>query len=345
MNTDNKNYQITRREALCSLAALPMITFGLTIPDKTVPSVHYGSVIAQCTASVEACWELGKSSEASDVMLAFQSASKYQPLLETIARQSSQHRKEALDLATRYALVKAFLGRHCVGSTEAIEYAKHAIVLSKETGDTSLQLIAYNKLAWSYFFGKKDTLALATAQQAEMLMQQYQQLPNTQPLHTCIQGGTHMALALMQAKNGRSPDIALGKATETDPGNESYAFMDFKRSNQLLEAGWTYCYAGDQTQAAAILQKRVDPETLTPRIPQSELGRIETINVLALSSLRAKDRDMEQTIHFWTAGIEGAKTLQSEQRFNETLTIYELMDVIWSGEQRIADLHDRIVHW
>jgi len=105
MNTDNKNYQITRREALCSLAALPMITFGLTIPDKTVPSVHYGSVIAQCTASVEACWELGKSSEASDVMLAFQSASKYQPLLETIARQSSQHRKEALDLATRYALL------------------------------------------------------------------------------------------------------------------------------------------------------------------------------------------------------------------------------------------------
>src|SRR5713226_102977 len=32
MNTSNKNYQITRREALCSLATLPLITFGLTAP-------------------------------------------------------------------------------------------------------------------------------------------------------------------------------------------------------------------------------------------------------------------------------------------------------------------------
>jgi len=28
---------------------------------------------------------------------------------------------------------------------------------------------------------------------------------------------------------------------------------------------------------------------------------------------------MEKIIHFWKAGMEGAKTLQNEQRFNEAL--------------------------
>jgi hypothetical protein len=47
---------------------------------------------------------------------------------------------------------------------------------------------------------------------------------------------------------------------------------------------------------------------------------VEVINIMALSSLKTKDRDIERTIHFWVAGIEGAKTLQNQQRFNEALT-------------------------
>jgi len=148
----------------------------------------------------------------------------------------------------------------------------------------------------------------------------------------------------MQAKNGQSPDVALGKALETNP-EESFAFMDAKRSSLLLEAGWTYCYAGNQTKALEILAKRVDPETLKPRLAQSAMGQVETINVMTLSSLRTKDRDMEKIIHFWRAGMEGAKTLQNEQRFNEALTNYELMEVVWPGERRITDLRDHIVHW
>jgi len=104
MDTTNKNYQITRREALCSLATLPMITFGLTLPGKTVPPAHYGSVLAQCAASVEACWELFYSGDASDTALAFKSVSKYLSVLQAISKDSSPYRKEALDLATRYAL-------------------------------------------------------------------------------------------------------------------------------------------------------------------------------------------------------------------------------------------------
>ncbi len=345
MNPTDKNYHITRREALYSLATLPMITLGLSLSGKTLSPTQYGSALAHCAASLEACFELSKSNEVDDLIMAFQSVSKYLSMLETIVQTSSQHRKDALHLAVQYALLKTILGRHCAGPTEAIQYAKNAVVLSKETEDISLQLSAYSKLAGTYFFDKKYVLAEKTAQEAEFLLHQYSRRSNASPLHACIYGGTYSTLALMQAKNGKPSDIALGKAVETDPGNENFAFMDFKRSSLLLDAGWVYCYQGNQGKAVETLEQRVDLETLSARIPQSELGRLETIHVMTLSSLRAKDRDMEKTIHLWVADIEGAKMLKSELIFNDAVTTYELMEIAWPDEVRIKDLRDHIVHW
>ncbi len=149
----------------------------------------------------------------------------------------------------------------------------------------------------------------------------------------------------MQATNKRSPDFALGKASETESKETSYALMETKPSTLLLEAGWSYYYYGNQGKALEILQQRVDPETLAPKIPQSEMGRVETINIMALSSLKTKNRDLQQTIHFWITGIEGAKALQNEQRFNEAQTAYELMEAVWPDEIRIKELRDLLVHW
>jgi hypothetical protein len=346
MNSTNKNYHITRREALCSLATLPMLTLGLSWSGgSTLEPSQYGTAVAHCAASLEACWELYQSDNSGDLMLAFESVSKYLPALETIARDSSQYRKEALDLAVRYALLKTILGWHCASPLATIQFAKDAVVLSKETNDISLQLSAYNKLAWAYFYDKKYMLAFTTAQEAENHLQRYYQLPSAQPLHPCVQGGIYSTLALMQARNGRSPDVALGKATEVDPGDEIYAGMDFTRSTQLLESSWVHYYHGDQAKVLKILEQRIDPETLSPKIPQTEIGRVETIHIMALSSLKAKDRDMEKSMHFWRAAMEGAKTLQSEWGFSEALAIYEFMEFVWPGEQRITDLHDLIVHW
>jgi hypothetical protein len=66
---------------------------------------------------------------------------------------------------------------------------------------------------------------------------------------------------------------------------------------------------------------------------------------MALSSLKTENRDMDRVIHLWTASITGAKALQIEQTFNDALTIYEFMEFVWPGEQRIAELRDYIVHW
>lgn len=345
MNADNKNYQITRREALWSLATLPMITLGLITPGRIVSSSQYGDAIAHCTVSLEPCWEFYRNGGARETSLAFQCSSKYLSLLKAISRDSALYREAALDLATRYALIKTLLGWICVGTAQTIQYAKEAVTLSKETADISLQLSAYSKLAWAYAYAKKDRLALSTAQEAEMLLQNYSRLPQAQSLHPCVWGGTYSTLALMQAKNGQSPDIALGKASTADP-EESFALMTSKRSTLLLEAGWTYCYYGEPAKAMEKLEKRVDSETLKPRLIQtSNQGQVETINVMTFSLLRMKDRDMEKAIHLWVAGIEGAKALKNEQRFSEALTNYELMQAIWPGERRIHDLRAHLAHW
>jgi DNA-binding transcriptional regulator YiaG len=55
MNAHNKSYQITRRDAICSLATLPVITLRLQ-PGKVVEPASYPATLAQCNTSLEACW-------------------------------------------------------------------------------------------------------------------------------------------------------------------------------------------------------------------------------------------------------------------------------------------------
>lgn len=130
MNADNKNYQTTRRDALRRVATFPLLMLGLSNPAKILSSVQHSAIVANCATSVEACWELFKrSNDASDYKLVFQCASKYMAVLQTIAKESSQYRKQALDLATRYALLKTYVGWSCVGPTETIQYAKDAVTL------------------------------------------------------------------------------------------------------------------------------------------------------------------------------------------------------------------------
>jgi tetratricopeptide (TPR) repeat protein/DNA-binding XRE family transcriptional regulator len=345
MYARHKNYHTIRREALCSLASLPLITLGLDTPGQVVSEAQYDQAIAQCTASLEACWELRKSDDIGDRFLAARCATMYIPSLMAIAHRVSHRRSEALDLAARYTLVRAFVARHCTNLAEAIQEGRQAVELSKEAEDVSLQMYAYESLAWSYLFAKNYPLALTTMREAETLLLQATSLLKTRPFHLQIQSRVYSSLAIMQARNGQSPEKALGKVIETDPGNISVSFLDFKRSILFLEVGAAYCYQGNQAKAMEWFEKRIDSETLKPRITQSELGRVETLNLMTLTSLRGKHRDMEQTLYWWMNSVQGAIALHSEQRFAEVLANYEFMEIAWPGERRVTDMREYVVHW
>lgn len=345
MYTNDRNYQIARRKTMGTLATLPLVTLGLALPGKEIATTRYGKALAQCTVSLEACWDLFERGGASELLLGFQCVSRYLAALRGICQSSTRYQEEALRLAACYALLKTFFGWECAGAPATIQYAREAVSLSKESADFSLQLSAYSKLAWSYTFARHDRPALAAAQEALAVLEQAEQQSGERAVPASIRGGTYSTLAMAQARNGLSSDIALAKAMEHDPGTEVYAYQDFTRSTMLLEAGWTYCYQGNHAKTIEVLEQRLDLETFAPRIPQSEVGRVRTMNILALSSLKAKDRDLERTIHFWIAAVEGARALQSNICFSTAFTTYEHMSIIWPGEARVRELRDHLVHW
>jgi hypothetical protein len=346
MNATNKNYQITRREAIGALAKLPMITLGLTIPGAVVQPKRYGDALEHCAVALEGCSELYWSNDASDILLAFQYVSKYLPILKTIAQDSSAPRCEALDLAARYALLKALLGSNCIRMTEeTTSYSKDAVALCNMAGDISLQLNAYRTLARRYFDNKNYMMAHRTIQEGECVLKDYQKMSDVPKLSSSVTGWFYSTYALVQTKSGEAPDVALGIATDSESSSTPTTSMLFTESTRLREAALICCYHGDQEQAMRWLAQRMDLETLAPRIPQSEFGRIEAINILTLSMLKSKERDMEKIIHHWTAGIEGAKTLRHEHGFSEAVANFEAMEFVWPGEKRIKNLRTLIVHW
>jgi hypothetical protein len=54
---------------------------------------------------------------------------------------------------------------------------------------------------------------------------------------------------------------------------------------------------------------------------------------------------MPRSINLWKTGIQSAIALQSEQRFAEAMSAYDIMEAVWTGERRITELRPLIQHW
>ena len=131
-------------------------------------------LLSRCATGIAACWETYCSCDANNMLLAFETVSRYIPVLTTVARQSSQQRKNALDLAARSAILKGTLALECLSPIATVECALEAVKLSKETGSASLHLGALSRLAWTYFNAKQPALfplALAPAEKSFALLQ------------------------------------------------------------------------------------------------------------------------------------------------------------------------------
>lgn len=341
MNTGYPTYEINRREAICSLAALPMTILG---QKPTLQTKHYDEMLMHCTAALEACWQLYRGSDPMGTQHAFECTCTYVPLLEAIAHTSNTHQKEALDLATRYALLQTLLGWNYRETVETVSYAQNAMKLSRETSNILLQISATTKLSWSYLQSRNHIRAWETMQEGEHLLKIYQRDKKKALLPSGIIGNFYSSHSLAQVSNGISPDRALGIATDSDPLSGHIAFIEFTESSQWLEAARICSAKGDPKQAMIWVGKRIDLETLTPRVRQSERGRIQATNILTRSLLQLKG-DMGKIIETWMVGIEGAKALKSEEIYRKAIANFELMQALYPGERAIMRLIPLTAHW
>jgi hypothetical protein len=311
-------------------------------PKSTLPPKQYGTALAHCSASLEACWKLVRGRDARGIRLAFECASKYFSALKGMVSYSSQYRQQAADLTARYAIIKTIAGWHCEGNLPPAAYAAQAVEYSKVAENVPLLLSAYSKLAWAQFYNKKYSPALLTAQEAQSLLEQ-----TKTPLPSGIIGGTYSTLALMQTKNHQNADLALGKISEIDPGNEIFDFMEFTQLDQPSEVALIHIHHGNPAKAIDTLASLIDPDTLEDKTAGSwsRRGYIDVGHTMVLAMLNSKGRDMDKVITLWTRWITEVKLFQSEWGYEDALSLYDLMQAAWPGEKRIEELRELIQHW
>ncbi|MGB8347620.1 MAG: helix-turn-helix transcriptional regulator [Ktedonobacteraceae bacterium] len=350
MNTDKQDYQFTRREALCRLAALPLVTLNLSAL-IAVTQHPAEEVLTQCTAGLAACRQLSRGWY-DDMELASQALAAYLPTLKQIVKDSPRHRKVAALLTARVAILQARLSLHVKGPQLAIDYARQAVTYSQEGGDVLLQIIALNVLAWTYFRADQPKPPLQVAEQAKLVMEQA-----SMPVPLSVKGSLYAVLAKYQALNRLSgeADTSLHLALNIFPmeltTEEDRIYMDdqeYDYAGLLRDNGISYSFLGQHEQALMTFARVIDPQTLLPRIAiSSKRSEVEIINYAALASLKlpVSQKDKQLSIHLWKAGIQGAQSLQSEQRYAEARRAYELMEAIWSGDSDVLELHDLFEHW
>ena len=346
---DNMNQQnlhaLSRRNALRQLALVPVEFCSLSVLGGVLKN-PIEDVLTLCAAGIAACEKLGKGQH-EDIALASSVIAAYLPALQTIVKESARHRPQAARLVAQSLLLKATLNVHTQGARSAAHVAEQAVLYSQASSDLALQLIILKRLAWTYACDKQPKQALEKVLQMEHLLQH----ANT-PITPFIQSYVYGGVAKFQALNGHDDEalFALRQAQETffasSVEDSNSIHTDHNRSTLVMEAGLTQYRLGQYENAFQSFAQAIDPETLVCVIPaSSERTRVEIINHQALASLKKPKKDMDLSISLWKAGIQGAKALQSEQRFAEALSAFEMMECVWAGERRVEELRELMGHW
>ena len=345
MENNTTQGSISRRDALQQLAMLPfaLLGFGEIAQNLNYPAEE---VLPVCAAAIAACWELSRGSDAQDVQLAFEGVTSYLPALKAIVQHDSSHRKPAAGLVGQSYLLQTILGWHKESLDKALGYAHSALIYGKEADDLPLQIAVYGQLSWLHYYARHEKQALEATEQATALLNS-----SKTSLPPKLISGVYSTLAIRQAIQRQSQQAitSLRLAHEhffsSADDDSQFIYIDHDRASLIFEDGVAHMQLGLQKQALDSLEQIIDPSTLASRVPIAQRARIEVLNNQALALLKSPQKDMVQTIKVWTAAIEEAKTLQSEQRFNEALRVYDIMETIWSGDKRVDTLRDMTTHW
>jgi len=345
----NQDTDMTRRTALRHLALLPIHALGLDALGAT-PNWAPEDLLTHCAAGITACEQLSKGLQ-DDMSLAYAVLTTYLAPLKVVVEESSTHRKEASALVAQALLIKATLSVHREGPKRAVSYGKQALIYGKESGNISLQLVLLKRLAWMYACDMQERKALEMVLRAKSLFEKQQKKGTSIPhvLQSALYGG----VAKYQARNGQDGEAlhAIHSAREaylasSSDDSDTAIVDDFNYSTLIMEDGLTYYHLEQYEKALEIFGQAIDLKTLAAKVPaSSERVRIEIINNETLASLKSPQKNMELSVKLWTAGIQGAIDLHSEQRFNEALTAYNIMQALWPGDKRIKELRDLTRHW
>jgi DNA-binding XRE family transcriptional regulator len=337
---------ISRREALYTLAALPLATFSTLHVEKPDDEV-----LRRTAAGIAACEQLSRGTS-TDMREAAKALTSYLPQLQVIAKSSpsSKLRTQASKLTTQAYIRKAVLATHLTGTRLAVTHAGQSVEYAEASGDLALLISALVWHAWALFSDGQASNAMDVALRAKYLVESTDRLSAP----TC--SSVHAVAAKYQALNGprykaealKTLHQARDRFEDAGKYNDKSMYLDHSLDVLMLVDGMVHYYSGDVTSAYTVFGQVIDPDSVQPKIEfSSKRLEIEAINDLTLASLKlpGPKKDKERSIKLWRAGLRGAIDLRSEQRFNEVVIAHHIMEAFWIGEHDVKELRELLVHW
>ena len=349
METNNPNYHITRREAVAFLAALPQITLGTNAGNLIKPSVAE-PFLKECAGGITACGTLSNGSYA-DRLLAYQVLSSYVPALDTLVQHSSYYRSSAALLAYQCLHIKSNLAYSIEGSQQMLIYAGQAVPYAKESEVRTVYISALRNLAMAYSDNHNNSQALLVGRKAAYQLE----LPGA-PVQPLVQSWVHAGLMRYTAGEKASGIEEVRKlaydtfsqATKSQEEEQpDYTLHSY--SNLLRQDAMAHLHMRRPSEALKNFGQILDlnDEQVKPQLAVPPLRYGGTVMEATLASLKVPNskKDKALSIRLWKAAIQAAKDFHGEERFQEAVQAYSIMESIWPDEADVLDLHDLIVHW
>jgi DNA-binding SARP family transcriptional activator len=341
-----ETYQLSRREALVALLALPPALLAAA-QEPLPPAKVMEEFLPRCAAANTACWHvmLGQ-----DFLSIEQALSQYLPLLEQIAQYPSPYQQTAAYLTSQGYFLLGFIALHRLHLEQRIACYRQAVAYGKLAQDRALSVSALASLGDAFYQKGQLSDMLQTYQEAAHHLNH--EMPAL--LRSKALGG----LAHAYAQRGQTQEVLryIGEARVIFSGGSEEVPIFLKMDYGIVQAtqyegetflglGRLYEHAKDLTRANTYYQQAEEALAQSEKLPVTtvipERIRVEIANQRAATALAL--RDMEQFERYFLLGANGAKALNSAKRKQEALLNWKAARKVWPHEGRIADLAEALM--
>ncbi|MGH2505904.1 MAG: AfsR/SARP family transcriptional regulator [Ktedonobacteraceae bacterium] len=342
---NDKVYTQSRRQALVTLAALPM-TLLLPFQQGRLSAALMDQFLSHCSKSITACWHLLSGSEFTAVE---EVIPRYLPVLTTILRHSSTYQQIAAHHATQCHLLMAMVKRHRWHDLKAGKWnCQQAVLYSEAAGDLNLTIAALKHSADMFYHAQCYADMLGSYEQAAHLMNTAPTLHEIPPLLRCR---IYAGLADAYAKNGQvvAAEQSLTPLHDTFPAYlvdgqiplyadcgvyslymwEGLVYLDFgkqtQQQNRYQQAGTVFAKA-EQFSKPLIIPERIHLEIMTH----------QAATAIGLGN-------MEEFCTYVEKCAEGNRVIGSQRRRRELIEVYAQGVHAWPHEPAVQNLADVLV--
>jgi len=315
---------LSRRETIKLLMAIPAATFGLTQADK-LPMLQEDEIVSLCSVNIPLAWRLYFAGGLADVK---QLLPSYIAQLSNIALKPTRYGKQAAALASQAHQLAYLVALQNQDYGIALTQAQYAFHHAEIAQDTNLQVASLIRQGNLYHTLKRPVQTLQKYQQA------LQYSDTASPL---LKGQAYIGLAEAYAKSHeeqqalRYKGLAKDTFPETPEDDIHFAYTHFNHFTITNFEGLMYLHL-DHPREAWTSFEEINKAIPTSLVPQ----RVELLSRQATTAVALHDLAQSCTLVELTA--TAAKKLGSNLRYNEAIETYEAMHTLWPRETKVNAL-------